>query len=406
MEWEIAKRHYVKRNLPEHLEDRGIEDGSLPQMRTSKDEPEPENENPFLSPLRTPPSARGNTNSRGTTMTETLTPLPVHVDSTMISCFRSCPQKYYREFVQGYRPPGISIDLHAGACFALAIEVTYRGIWEQNLSLADALERAHGAFAVAWDDFEIPEFKKTAKTFERMWETVEDYFATYPPRTDHVQPYFAADGKATFEYTFAIPLEPACHPVYMSVGENGVSAVETKFVDDGVSFPLHPSGEPFLYTGRFDMLGKYNDRPVVRDEKTTGKSIGSAWADQWDLRSQFIGYTWACQQGGIDLDTVVVRGIAIQKTQIVHAEAIKTYTDFMRARWYEQLRRDMWRIRNAWDEAYFDFNLGDACTAYGSCTFQRVCQSQTPESWLNEFVVRHWNPLDKNPAKEKSDATV
>jgi hypothetical protein len=39
-----------------------------------------------------------------------------------------------------------------------------------------------------------------------------------------------------------------------------------------------------------------------------------------------MGYVWACQQCGIDLDTVVVRGIAIQKTQIVHVEAIKQYS--------------------------------------------------------------------------------
>lgn len=137
----------------------------------------------------------------------------------------------------------------------------------------------------------------------------------------------------------------------------------------------------------------------MRDEKTTGSSIGQNWADQWNLRSQFMGYVWACRQCGIDVDSVVVRGISIQKTQIVHAEAIKQYTDFMLQRWYEQLRRDLWRLRRSWDEGHFDFNLGDACTAYGNCIFTTVCQSASPNNWLSEFVVRHWNPLDKNPAK-------
>lgn len=54
--------------------------------------------------------------------------LPLNVDSTMMSCFRSCPQKFFREFVQGYRPAGISIDLHAGGAFALALEEVYKGV--------------------------------------------------------------------------------------------------------------------------------------------------------------------------------------------------------------------------------------------------------------------------------------
>lgn len=317
--------------------------------------------------------------------------LPLHIDSTMISCFRSCPQKFLLEFVYGYRPPGISIDLHAGACFASALENTYRRIWESGDDLPSALLNTQAKFFQQWGDFIIPEFKRTAKTSDRMWEAVEDYFRTYPPKTDHVQPYFGSDGKPTFEYTFAIPLEPIW---------DGHPDDEAGNAFDEGCFPRHPSGEPFMYCGRFDMLGSYAGRPCVRDEKTTGSSIGSAWAEQWDLRSQFIGYVWACQQAGMELDTVVVRGIAIQKTQLVHAEAIKQYSAFKVSRWYEQLRRDLWRLRRAYDEGYFDFNLADACSSYGGCMFRNVCQSPNFESWTSDFAVRHWNPLVKNPIEE------
>lgn len=341
--------------------------------------------------------------------------LPLHIDSTMMTCFRSCPQKFWLEFAQGYRPPGVSIDLHAGACFASALEEVYKQIHLNNRSLDEAITIAHARFFTDWGDFEIPEWKRTAKTADRMWEAIvgdgtekgKGYFEVYGPKTDHVQPYFDANGKPTFEYTFAIPLEPAEHPGELYTFEGGLHGTWgiAKDYDPGPGiFPLHPSGSPFLYTGRFDMLGNYQGRPVVRDEKTTGGSIGQSWSSQWDLRSQFIGYTWACQQCGLDLDTVVVRGIAIQKTQIVHAEAIKTYSNFMRDRWLEQLRRDLWRLRRCYDDGYFDFNLGDSCTAYGNCIFMNVCQSQSPESWLSEFAVRHWNPLDKNPAKEPLNA--
>lgn len=299
-------------------------------------------------------------------------PLPLYIDSTMISCFRSCPQKFLLEFVRGLRPPGVSIDLHAGGCFATAIEETSKAIHIGNKSLTEALEIGHGHFAIAWGQFEIPEYKKTAKTFDRTWMAVEEYFSKWPPRTDHVQPYFLGN-QPTFEFTFAIPLE-----------------------FDG--FPRHPSGEPFLYSGRFDLLGAYMGRPCVRDEKTTGGSISTGWSEKWDLRSQFLGYVWACRQMGIDLDTVVVRGIAIQKTQIPTEEAIKVYSLALVDRWFEQLRRDLWRMVKSWEEGYFDYNFADACTAFGSCIFMDMCKSNgNEESWANQFEVRHWNPLVKNP---------
>lgn len=301
--------------------------------------------------------------------------LPLHIDSTMLTAFRSCLQKFKNEFILGRRPSALSIDLHAGACFASAIENVAKYTYVDHYPLPLALERAHTRFLFDWGDFEIPEYKRTAKTRERMWDAVESYFSTYPPDTDHVQPYRNPDGSPTFEFTFAIPL-------------------------DHEGFPPHPSGSPFLYSGRFDMLGEYIRRPCVRDEKTTGSSIGQSWADQWNLRNQFIGYTWACRELGIDLDTVIVRGIAIQKTQIVHAEAIKVYSDALRARWLEQLRRDLWRIRKAWDDDYWDFNLADACSAYGGCPFATACSAPDPTPWLENFAIRHWNPLNKNPVSE------
>lgn len=317
--------------------------------------------------------------------------LPAHVDSTMISCFRGCPQKFLLEFVRGFRPPGISIDLHAGGCYASALEETYKGIHESGLPLSDAMLRAHARFLVEWGDFIIPEYKKTAKTKDRTWDAIESYFTSFPPLTDHVQPYFL-DGKPTFETTFAIPLEPACN-----ILPNDPSTNKHNF--ELGYFPLHPSGEPFIYSGRFDMVGTYEGRPCVKDDKTTGSTMSTGWSEKWDLRSQFLGYVWACQQMGMDLDTVVVRGTSILKTKIDHAEAVKVYSQALVARWHEQLRRDLWRMRRMWDEGYFDYNLADACTQYGSCIFLPMCQSVDPEVWTNQYEVRHWNPLAKDPTK-------
>jgi hypothetical protein len=294
--------------------------------------------------------------------------LPLHVDSTMLSAFRSCPRKFYHEFVLGLRPTAMSVDLHAGACFASALEYVYELCHQHGIDTQTALVRTYGLFLKQWGDFEP--MKDTPKTRERVWEAVEDYVRTYAPATDHVQPA-KLEGHSGYEFSFGIPL----------IGDE---------------WPQHPSGSPFIYSGRFDMLGSWNGKLVVRDEKTT-TSIGAAWADQWDLRSQFMGYVWACQQSGLDVDTVVVRGVGILKTKISQVEAIKQIPRFMVDRWLEQTKRSLWNLRRMWDEQHFDYNLADACTSYGGCAFRTICGSPSPERWYGNYVVKRWNPLAKQP---------
>src|SRR5262245_28883124 len=317
--------------------------------------------------------------------------LPIHVDSTMLSCFRQCPRKFFLEFVYGLRPPGLSVDLHAGGCFAAALEETYHGIYLLGMTLPSALQRAHARFLVEWGSFDIPDWKRTAKTFDRVWEAVESYFTEYTPFTDDIKPFIAADGKPTLEYTFAIPLEPCTDEAAAEMLRNGSDTLKL--------FPMHPSGGPFIYTGRFDMLGQLPDgKPIPKDEKTTGGSIGVDWIRKWTLRSQFMGYVWALQQCSIPAEQMCVRGIAIQKTQIVHAEARPFFSQELIGRWYEQLRRDLWRLRGMWDQGYFDFDFGEACTSYGTCIFMDSCAANEPEAWLSDMEVRRWDPLNKNPA--------
>lgn len=305
---------------------------------------------------------------------------PTNIDSTMVTAFRACPRKFFNEFICGLRPRGISIDLHAGACFAHALETVYGEVWINNKDLRSALNKAHVVFLNEWGDV-VSNKPNSPKTKERVWEAVEDYFRTYPPHLDHCKPYFS-NGKPTFEFSFAIPLEDE-------------------------KFPRNPvTGDPILYSGRLDMLGAYMDRPVWRDEKTAGSSAGTNWTEKWSLRNQFIGYTWALRELGIPVEEGVVRGVGILKTKIDQAEAIKRYSNELIERWHDQLARDLHRIVDCWNTNIWDYNFADSCTAYGSCIFMTACQSAVPENWLANFEVRRWNPLAADPTTDKTPAVI
>lgn len=317
------------------------------------------------------------------TATEEVTPIfQPYIDSTMRSCFVSCPHKWFLEFCLGLRPGGISIDLHAGACFASALEHIGKRVHTEKVPLDEALRSAHAEYLMNWGD--VVPTKDTPKTRDRVWQAVynEDgasdsrgYFQVYPPMTDHVQPYFV-DGRPTFEFTFAEPL-------------------------DYPNFPRHPlTGDPFIYSGRFDMLGQWNGRPIIRDEKTT-TSLSANWSNQWQLRAQLLGYVWACRRLGIDIDTVCIRGVGILKTKFHQVEAMITFADWEVERWLCQLARDIRRMVDCWNLQYWDYNLGETCNSYGGCQFQDVCRARNEEAWYDRYVVKRWNPLLKNPTAEE-----
>lgn len=295
--------------------------------------------------------------------------LPVYIDSSMISTFRSCEHKFYEEYVLGLRPSSKSVDLHAGGCFSSALETFYREVYVRGASVDDAKARAMNYLALEWGDF-VPD-KDTPKTLDNMLVALDDYIRTYAPLTDHIQPLFPDNPT---EFSFAIPLEDE-------------------------AFPHHPvTGDPFIYCGRMDMLGLYQGYPCVKDDKTT-KAAGDKWADQWNLRSQFLGYNWGCHQSGIETRHTVIRGVVIQKRQIRQVEAIKQYPIHLIERWYNQLCVDLWQMVRNWETGYWNYNLAESCTGYGTCVYAPIClaKAEHQDSWRSTYVVSRWNPLAKNP---------
>lgn len=298
--------------------------------------------------------------------------LPQHIDSTMLSAFRSCPRKFFWSHIRGLHPRSRSADLHAGSCFASGLESFYTALLKDGLTVEDSKKRMFGTFTREWGDYVAPD--KNPKSQDNMWAALDSYISNYPPTIDRFQFLQNPDGSPTAEFSFAIPLD-----------------------FDG--WPLHPSGEPFFYVGRTDGLGTYDGKLCFKDEKTT-KGIGNSWASQWALRGQFIGYTWAGRMSGLEIDSVLVRGVGILMREIKQIEILKTYSQTLRDRWMLQLRHDLHRLVKAWDEAYFDMNFADACSSYNGCAYVPLCESPNPEAWTDNYAVRHWNPLAKVPIDE------
>ena len=316
---------------------------------------------------------------------------PPAIDSTMLSMFDACPQKFLMEFILRKVPIGRSIHLHAGGCVARATELIRIYYYRDGLPLEECFIKTFPAYAKMWGDFQAPE--KEYKDFVNCWCAVEAYFKEYPPATDYFQPYMNTDGSPAVEFKFSVPMN--------------------------ISHP--DTGDPLMFAGRFDMLSQPHDQKVcyVVDEKTS-KSLGASWQYQWNMRGQFFGYTRSSQACGYPAVGALVRGIAIQQTQFGFQEKLVMFTEEQLDEWWHTAHKkagqmvQMYEISKAmynpgslvaqkslhttWTKSY-----GDACSSYGGCQFMDLCTHPEPWHIYRDYERRVWNPLAHDPTEESED---
>jgi len=307
------------------------------------------------------------------TKAQDLTPqFPQVLDSTILSTYLACPQKWYYRHCLGLTSVETSPDLHAGACFARALEVTRRAYYDNGRDAAAAIDLGCGALIEAWGDYEPP--SNNPKTLDRMLGALDYYFQQWPLDDRRLPVPVELNGRAAVECTFALPIA------------------------DSAKEYLHPeTGEPLLFAGRYDMFAQDSTgKRYIVDEKTT-KALGASWPQQWRLRGQFTAYAWAAREYGTPADTILIRGVCIQKTQYRHAEAIVYRSSLDISRWHEMLIRTVPAMIETYRSAPAQLPLrvySDACSSYGGCQFADLCAAKYAEQWYSTFSRKFWNPLE------------
>lgn len=287
-------------------------------------------------------------------------------DATMLSTFRSCPQKFFRQYVQHWKPQTESVHLIAGAAFAKGIEVAREAFFIHGMDQLASVGRGLEALIASYGDFDPPD--SSAKSLDRMAGALEFYFEHYPLGGDGTDPITLPGGSRGIEFGFALPLPGLAHP---------------------------QTGDPILYAGRADMIAHAYSGIFIFDEKTTS-SLGASWSKNWDMRSQFTGYCWAAKESGIDVAGCIVRGVSILKSKYETQQVLTYRTDYEIERWKSQCTWDISLAMEMWRTGFWSYNLDHSCTEYGGCSLQSICKSPSPEDWLPVyFDKRVWSPIDR-----------
>lgn len=298
-------------------------------------------------------------------MTSIRPPFPTIIDSSMIAAFRSCKQKFFREYMEHWKLKVPNVHLHAGGAFAKGLEESRRSFYEQGNHSELAIAHGIGALLKAYGTFNCPE--DSPKSATRMAGALEYYFTRWPFEGEEAPPYVLPSGKRAIEFSFAEPVD-AVHP---------------------------ESGDPLIYCGRMDQIVEFSGALFGEDDKTASQ-LGASWPKQWDLRSQFTGYVWGAGRMGLHLSGFLVRGVSILKTKYDAMDAITYRPEWQVARWYDELLEDIREMKACWDKGYWNYNLDESCTHYGGCPFRQICLLKEPAEWLEAmYERRQWFPLTR-----------
>jgi len=295
---------------------------------------------------------------------------PEVLDSSMLAAFKSCPQLFRKVYIENWKSKeGANVHLTAGGAFAAGLEVARKSFFVEKKPAEESAALGMGALIQRYGSFECP--ADSAKSLERTMGAYSFYLDNYPLNENAGFPIVLPGGARAIEVSFAHPL-PISHP---------------------------ETGLPLMYCGRGDMICSYAGGVYGEDDKTTSR-LGPTWSQQWDLRSQFIGYTWGFRQSGISLNGFLVRGVSILKTKFETQEAICNFSEFEVDRWYRELIEWLTDMVTCFKTNRWRYNLDHACTEFGGCGFKTVCKAQDESPWLEQyFERRHWDPVTREETK-------
>jgi len=285
-------------------------------------------------------------------------------DSTSLGQLKKCPRLYEYSMIRGYqgRP---SFHLYFGIEFHQAMHDYENGKAEGLNHDAAELETVFKLLVRTYNwDSDSP-----TKNRETLVRSVVWYLEHY--QEDPAKTIILANGKPAIELSFRMPTN-----------------IKINFES---KYPLDET--TYLVCGHLDRLCEFAGAAYAMDRKTTDKTVGSYYFDQYNPDNQMSLYTAAAQ---------VVYNIPAQGVLV---DAVQTAVGFSRpergltprspdatSEWLHDL--EYWlRMAEAFAKHEY-WPMND--TACMGCRFREVC-SKSPgvrDTYLqSNFEVRKWNPL-------------
>lgn len=287
----------------------------------------------------------------------------IFIDNSTLERFAKCARSFEYYAINRRCGNATRIALVFGTAVHAALEARYKGL-ELGNQIAAGMN--------ILNTIEIPPEEHRNAEFLR---NVVSQYDTFCMTNDDYEP-IAVNGVPFVEHAFALPLGSVAGP-------------------NGARYNV-------VYTGKIDLLVKYQDRILPVDHKTTSM-FGPSFFDEFVNSSQPHGYAWAAQQllqqpiDGYMINAIVVRKPTRTGTSIEFARQPYFLESGRVDEWRENTLWLIQRFVNDWINKMFPMETTWCCNKYGKCEYFNVCtvaregREKVIKSNLYTDVV--WNPL-------------
>ena len=268
---------------------------------------------------------------------EKLPSLQLIWSSSSLGVFKTCPYKYYLQYIEGWKSRGERLAAVFGTHVHTALE-SYGQCRQAGLSHNQSV---HAAAAVALQcKLESPDSKRNRRTLLR---TVVWYLDAYQ--------------------------DDPCTTITL---DDGSPAVELAF-KFATQFQSKSTSETFHLRGYLDRLVSYQGEEYTTDRKTTAQSLSPYYWKQFSPNNQISLYSLAGQIiRGRPVKGVLIDALQIQVNGTSFGRHFAHRTPAQVEEWYLDLRywfaqAEECALRSEW--AMND----ESCSKYGGCDFIEIC---------------------------------
>jgi len=350
-------------------------------------------------------------------------------DATSLDVLLKCPRRYQYSIIEGFRSS--SVDTEFGGYFAEAVEVYKKarlaGSNKEDATIAALNFTIERTWLPATEDH--PDGFPWGGSYDEQWrcEGTEPFKnakgnrakcpwshkgAWFPgPAPDvcgtcgshtHSERRWVSNDNAKDRYTLVRLVawyadeqperpEDALHPIQFA---DGTPAVELSW---SLPLPYRAStGEPFILAGHFDSVSAYGSEHFITDNKTTGKTIGPRYFEQFSPNTQMDTYDLA---GSLLFPDMNLRGVMVEVAQTLvggaHFGLGASYrTESYREEWFKEMKYWLDQADKFAQDDYWPMNRANCFL----CQFKMVCKVDpgSRQQYLEaNFKVRKWNPLEE-----------
>ena len=350
-------------------------------------------------------------------------------DASSFGELMKCPRRYQYNIIEGYT--GSNVDTEFGGYFAAAVE-TFKKARLKGLSKEDATIEAlkytvEATWLPATEDH--PDGHPWGGRYDAQWHCIGDLpyknakgnkakcpwshkGAWFPgPAPDicgtcrshtHSERRWASDDSKKDRYTLVRlvagycaeqpeELEDGLHPIAFA---NGTPAVELSW---RLPLPYKAStGESYILAGHFDSISAYGKEHFITDNKTTSKTLGTKYFQQFAPHVQMDTYDLA---GSLLYPTMELRGVMVEAAQTLVGGAefginASYRTEAYREEWFSEMEYWLKQADQFATEDYWPMNRANCYL----CHFKGVCKVDPSKRKMyleSNFRKRKWNPLEE-----------